>query len=323
MHPLIIKYIDKTITPQEKAELQDLVRTDQGMKEEFISAQNVYALSAFIPSENDNKEGLAKLNKFKKKQNKTKYVSLLKSTLGYVAVICLAVIMTTLYLKTQENDPQELVAYEEFTTPSGQRALLKLHDGTSVWLNASSTLRYPNVFNGKIRKVELDGEAFFEVKHNEERPFIVSTEKIDIRVLGTSFNVYAYKKDNSFLTFLEKGSIKIYNTSDENNALFLNPNEIAELKNNKLTKKSVLNKDFLLWKEGIYAFDDIPFKEIVRRLELYYDIKITLDNDKLAEYRFSGKFRQRDGIVSALRTFQKVYYFRFNKDDELNHITIK
>ena len=323
MHPLIIKYIDKAITTQEEAELLELVRTDENVKKEFTHAQNAYALSGFIFSEEDEKEGLIQLQKFKKKQKRTPYISFVKYTLRYAVVIGIAVLMTTLYLaKLQKKPENRPVAYEEFTTPSGQRAMLKLHDGTTVWLNASSTLRYPNIFVGNIRKVELDGEAYFEVTHDEKVPFIVSTDKLDIKVLGTSFNVYAYKKDNSFITFLETGSIKIYPALDETNALFLSPNETAELKDNKLSKKSVLNKDFLLWKDGIYAFDDIPFKEIVRKLELYYDITIALENEKLAEYKFSGKFRQRDGVVSALRTFQKVYYFRFNKDDEQNCITI-
>ena len=79
---------------------------------------------------------------------------------------------------------------------------------------------------------------------------------------------------------------------------------------------------FLLWKEGIYAFDDQPFNEIIKKLELYYDVTIILNNAKLNNYRFTGKFRQRDGIESVLRTLQRIYKFSYKKDDELNRIII-
>lgn len=241
----------------------------------------------------------------------------------YAAVILVAIVSTWFVLTDRQDLLNEQVTYEEFKTPSGQRAMVVLHDGTTVWLNAASTLRYPNFFKGNLRKVELDGEAYFDVKHNEKIPFVVSTEKLDIKVLGTRFNVFSYKGKSKFTTYLEEGSIKIYRTFDEKNALLLEPNEMAELNGNRLVKRVAGNKDFLLWKDGIYAFDDTPFKEIIRKLELYYDITIEIDNSALAEYKFNGKFRQRDGIVSALRTFQKAYPFTFYKDDDLNHITIK
>ena len=96
-----------------------------------------------------------------------------------------------------------------------------------------------------------------------------------------------------------------------------------ELKDGMLVKKQISNSDFLLWKDGIYAFDDLPFGEIIRRLELYYDITIDVRSNKLENYKFSGKFRQRDGVESALRTMQKIYYFSYHKDEELNKITIR
>lgn len=323
MHQLIIKYIDKTITPDEKEELNRLVQSDVKIKEEFAYAQNSYALSALLKSEGDEQEGYTQLYKFKKRQQKKRYFPLFKNSMKYTAVMLIAVISTWFFMKERQDLPESLIAYEEFKTPSGQRAKVVLHDGTTVWLNAATTLRYPNVFTGKTRKVELDGEAFFDVKHNEEFPFVVSTEKLDIKALGTRFNVFSYKGAEGFNTYLEEGSITVYRSLDEDNALQLIPNEVAELSNNRLIKRTVGKKDFLLWKDGIYAFDDVAFREIIKKLELYYDITIEINNPALAEYKFNGKFRQRDGIVSALRTFQKAYPFSFHKDDDLNHITIK
>lgn len=324
MHQLIVKYIEKTINLDEMDELSRLVQSDVKIKEEFAYAQNVYAISALLSSDDDEKDGYIHLNRFKKRKRKNRYLPLFKNTMKYAAVILIAVVSTWLLMDNHQDVLESQVTYEEFKTPAGQRAKVVLHDGTIVWLNASSTLRYPNLFTGKIRKVELDGEAFFDVTHDEKLPFVVSTEKLDIKVLGTRFNVFSYRGHEGFNAFLEEGSIKIYRSFDEANALHLNPNEVAELNDNRLTKRAVgRNKDFLLWKEGIYAFDDIPFAEIAKKLELYYDITIEINNPALAEYKFNGKFRQRDGIVSALRTFQKAYPFSFRKDDELNHIKIK
>lgn len=326
MHILITKYFNKEITTGEKAELFSLMQTDKELHKEFVSMQNLSALSASLPAEDDEMKAVSKLLQFKQahKNEKKKFVHLTRHLVGYVAAICLAVLSTWTIMNYQrENVIEEELAFEEFSTPPGQRAQVKLHDGTVVWLNARSRLRYPNRFSGAERKVELDGEAFFEVFRNEEAPFVVSTEKLDIKVLGTKFNVFAYKGKNEFTTALIEGSVKLYQSDNESVAMYMSPNDYAELKDGRLVKSKISSTDFLLWKEGIYAFDDIPFGEIIKKLELYYDITIEIRNKKLNNYKFSGKFRQRDGIESVLKTLQKIYNFSYVKDEELNKITIR
>lgn len=325
MYILITKYFNKEITTEEKAELFSLMQTDKELHKEFVSMQNLSALSASLPAEGDEMKAVGKLLQFKQahKNEKKKFVHLTRHFVGYAAAICLAVLSTWTIMNYQrDNAIEEQLAFEEFSTPPGQRAQVKLHDGTVVWLNARSRLRYPNRFSGAERKVELDGEAFFEVFRNEETPFVVSTEKLDIKVLGTKFNVFAYKGKNEFTTALIEGSVKLYQSDNESVAMYMSPNDYAELKDGRLVKSKISSTDFLLWKEGIYAFDDIPFGEIIKKLELYYDITIEIRNKKLNNYKFSGKFRQRDGVESALRTMQKIYYFSYHKDEELNKITI-
>lgn len=326
MHILITKYFNKEITTGEKAELFSLMQTDKELHKEFVSMQNLSALSASLPAEDDEMKAVSKLLQFKQthKNEKKKFVHLTRHFVGYAAAICLAVLSTWTIMNYQrDNVIEEELAFEEFSTPPGQRAQVKLHDGTVVWLNARSRLRYPNRFSGTERKVELDGEAFFEVFRNEEAPFVVSTEKLDIKVLGTKFNVFAYKGKNEFTTALIEGSVKLYQSDNESVAMYMSPNDYAELKDGRLVKSKISSTDFLLWKEGIYAFDDIPFGEIIKKLELYYDITIEIRNKKLNNYKFSGKFRQRDGIESVLKTLQKIYYFSYVKDEELNKITIR
>ena len=324
MHILITKYFEGEITAAERKLLFSMIQTDEKLRKDFSSVQNLYALSSWLPNENDEFEAVDKLAAFKHTHcRKKRYpIHILKHAAGYAAAICITILSTWMVMNDREP-AEEMVTYEEFTTPSGQRAMVKLHDGTTVWLNARSTLRYPNHFARGERKVELDGEAFFDVEHNEHKPFVVSTEKLDIKVLGTKFNVFAYKGREEFNTALLEGSVKVYERMNEEKALFMNPNECVELKDNKLVKRPMGNTDFLLWKEGIYAFDDVPFEDIIKKFELYYDIVITVNNSKLMKYKFSGKFRQRDGVESALRTLRKVYYFTYIKDEENNNIVIR
>ena len=324
MHILITKYFEGEITAAERKLLFSMIQTDEKLRKDFSSVQNLYALSSCLPNENDEFEAVDKLAAFKHTHcRKKRYpIHILKHAAGYAAAICITILSTWMVMNDREP-AEEMVTYEEFTTPSGQRAMVKLHDGTTVWLNARSTLRYPNHFAREERKVELDGEAFFDVEHNEHKPFVVSTEKLDIKVLGTKFNVFAYKGREEFNTALLEGSVKVYERMNEEKALFMNPNECVELKDNKLVKRPMGNTDFLLWKEGIYAFDDVPFEDIIKKFELYYDIVITVNNSKLMKYKFSGKFRQRDGVESALRTLRKVYYFTYIKDEENNNIVIR
>ena len=324
MHILITKYFEGEITAAERKLLFSMIQTDEKLRKDFPSVQNLYALSSWLPNENDEFEAVDKLAAFKHTHcRKKRYpIHILKHAAGYAAAICITILSTWMVMNDREP-AEEMVTYEEFTTPSGQRAMVKLHDGTTVWLNARSTLRYPNHFAREERKVELDGEAFFDVEHNEHKPFVVSTEKLDIKVLGTKFNVFAYKGREEFNTALLEGSVKVYERMNEEKALFMNPNECVELKDNKLVKRPMGNTDFLLWKEGIYAFDDVPFEDIIKKFELYYDIVITVNNSKLMKYKFSGKFRQRDGVESALRTLRKVYYFTYIKDEENNNIVIR
>ncbi|MBC5645792.1 FecR domain-containing protein [Parabacteroides segnis] len=324
MHILITKYFEGEITAAERKLLFSMIQTDEKLRKDFSSVQNLYALSSWLPNENDEFEAVDKLAAFKQTHcRKKRYpIHIIKHAAGYAAAICITILSTWMVMNDREP-AEEMVTYEEFTTPSGQRAMVKLHDGTTVWLNARSTLRYPNHFAREERKVELDGEAFFDVEHNEHKPFVVSTEKLDIKVLGTKFNVFAYKGREEFNTALLEGSVKVYERMNEEKALFMNPNECVELKDNKLVKRPMGNTDFLLWKEGIYAFDDVPFEDIIKKFELYYDIVITVNNSKLMKYKFSGKFRQRDGVESALRTLRKVYYFTYIKDEENNNIIIR
>ena len=206
--------------------------------------------------------------------------------------------------------------------PAGQNAQLTLADGSKVWLNAGSTLNFPTRFIEGKRQVILEGEGFFEVKANKEKPFIVSTSIYDIKALGTSFNVNAYKQSKEFETALLTGKVEISDRITDR-VVSLTPNNRAVLGNNKLSVVPIESKDYYLWREGILYFDE-PLTEVLDKLKLYFDVNIDVKNKSVLENKrhCTGKFRTRDGLDHILRVLQLTNHFTYKKDEEKNLITI-
>lgn len=213
-------------------------------------------------------------------------------------------------------------ATNTITVPAGQRVNLTLPDGTNVWLNANSEMRYPAVFSKEERKIVLDGEAYFEVTHNAHKPFIVQTSKCNVEVLGTKFNVEAYSNSADFCTSLMEGSVKVWSKLNPAEKLVLSPNHQTSLVDGHLQTKLITDFDLFRWKEGLICFRNMNFNELMVRFEKCYGIHIVIENEKLNRYVCSGKFRISDGIDKALRILQKDAGYRFvrSKDDSIIYI---
>ena len=321
---LLHKYFTETLTAAEKELLMEELSHNEDLQQDFCELKRTDAFVQFTPHQNDIWVGRDQLNKFNTKQsNKEKQTFNWRSFAGYAAAVSLTFIITYLGSTYFNGElKQTEIAYLEFSTPAGQRAKLTLPDSSSVWLNAKSTLRFPNQFAESSREVHLDGEGYFEIKHNPAKPFIVSTSKAHVKVLGTTFNMFAYSAQPYFSTTLIEGKVNVYLPTTPNEQLTLSPNEIAEIKGGKLVASDADNKNSLLWIDGIYAFENMLFMDIVEKLELYYDIKINVKNQQICTDYFNGKFRQRDGIEGVLNTLIRVKHFTYTKDKEKNEITI-
>ena len=206
--------------------------------------------------------------------------------------------------------------------PAGQRAEVTLADGTHVWLNSRSTLKFSEQFSANTRNVELDGEGYFSVQHNEKSPFTVQTPKYTIQVLGTEFNVKAYHNSPLFETALIKGSVEI--TSPElSQSLRLKPDEIAVANNGRLETSHISDYNYFKWKEGLFCFENESIQDLIDKLQLYYDIQIDVQRPSLLQYRYSGKFRIKDGVEHVLKVLQLKHKFTYTKNEEENLIIIK
>ncbi|MDR2041040.1 MAG: FecR domain-containing protein [Tannerella sp.] len=214
-------------------------------------------------------------------------------------------------------------AMQTLHVPAGQRAELTLADGTKVWLNSLTTFTFPDRFASASREVFLEGEAYFEVTHDETKPFAVHAKSYEIRVLGTEFNVSAYK--NRFAPFeasLLKGSIEVV-LPDGSQTIQIQPGSRLYEKDNQLLTGSIADYDHFLWKKGIISFENERMEAILNQLQLYYDITIQNENPFVKDLRYTGKFRTKDGIEHVLNVLKIPTGLRYHKDNEANFILIK
>lgn len=225
-------------------------------------------------------------------------------------------------LNNRMNIPDKDIFMQTVQVPAGQNAQVTLADGSKVWLNAGSTLHFPTRFPDKERLVNLEGEGFFEVQANKEKPFIVSTTSYTIKALGTTFNVNAYKKSKDFETSLLTGKVEVADHAGKQTIL-LSPNNRVVLEGNKLKILPIQDSEYFLWREGIICFNE-PLSEVLKKLELYFDVKIEVNNKRVLqnEQHCIGKFRSRDGLEHILEVLQLTSHFSYKKDDEKNLVTI-
>lgn len=323
MDERIHRYFQDTLTSAERKELLQTALHNAELKKQMVQYQHLHTLTGLIPTSANKQEGENHYKKFKQnRKNKELRYSLLKLT-GYAAA--LAIIILSVWITSAYHSQKKLLLavtqQQQVYVPFGQRACVTLPDGTTAWLNANTTLTYPSVF-GKERKVQLSGEGFFNVAKNPGAPFIVTTRNINIRALGTQFNVSCYPSTPRITASLVEGKIKIYSSGNENKGIILTPNQQALIKDGEYKIETMKDQDNLLWKEGIYNFDNEPLGEIIKKLELYYDTSIIVKDSSILNYRYTGKFRQRNDVSELLRMIQKIHKFNVEKDYEHNRIIL-
>lgn len=187
-----------------------------------------------------------------------------------------------------------------------------LSDGTKVWLNSRSSLIFPTNFNSDTRNVKLDGEGYFIVTKNAKQPFVVETNKGNVKVLGTEFNVIAYSIDSIWETSLLKGSVEILIPKSVDKVK-LEPNTMVRLIDNKLVKDHIKETDYFLWREGLLCFNNISVQNMIEKLKLYYGVNIIVNNTKIYRKRYTGKFRTKDGVEHVLKVLKLNNNFTYKK----------
>ncbi|QTD37877.1 FecR family protein [Polaribacter batillariae] len=217
---------------------------------------------------------------------------------------------------------EEVLVYNEIKVPKGQVFKLILSDSTVVWLNADSKLKYPKYFisSSKTRNVTLDGEAFFEVKSNKKKPFLVHANEIKVEVLGTKFNISSYKNDDIINTTLVEGSVNVKDINN-NDSILLKPSFQASFqkKSTAFTSKKVNTLDYTSWINKKIIFNNVSFEKLVFKIERTYDVEIVNNHKKLKKVRFTGEF-DVENIETIFKALSVSYNFKYTINK--NKITI-
>lgn len=214
---------------------------------------------------------------------------------------------------TSNGTKSGLCRYNKIVIPRGLQNKIILEDGSTVWLNSDSELKYPIYFSKKERIVYLKGEGYFEVSKDTKRPFHVIIDKININVLGTSFNVNAYRDLGSITTTLMSGRIKI---TDGKDIINIYPNQQVKYTNNGFKIKQVNAKDYSMWTEGIFRFNNMHLYLIMNQIEKWYDVNVHFEDINIRNHQFSGSINKKYTLIEILNIIEKSTKVKFEIKDQ-------
>lgn len=222
-----------------------------------------------------------------------------------------------------KNEQPDKIKYNTLRIPRGGEYFLILSDSTKVWLNSETTLRFPVQFAVGVRRVELIGEAYFEVARNEKTPFIVTSGNQNIKVLGTKFNISSYPENQSVFTTLVEGSVEVSLENNQKEKVMLKPGEQSFLPDNtnQIQKRTVDVNQYVAWKDGRFIFRDQMLEEIMNTLSKWYDVQVVFANEDDRKLRFTGNLERYADFAEILKKIERTNEVGFAIEN--NTITIK
>ena len=284
------KFLDNSCTPEEFETLLNLVKNMDDKDERSRLTYEIWKTERA-------RQALQKPFLSKREDKKPHILPpYRKSYLAYKVVVLLLVVITTFLIYLCQlpgwlKGPK--VTYLEKMTLPGQKSTILLSDGSRVLLNSGSKLKYPEKFADHNRELTLEGEGFFQVTGNGQKPFIVRSGKLVTTVLGTSFNIKAYPEDPKIEVAVAAGKVEV--RSAENDSIqphLLTPNTIATYNPavNQIKVDSLDIREFIAWKEGVVKFDGVRFNEVAKTLEKWYGVTVTLENEQIGNCVIFGEF---------------------------------
>jgi ferric-dicitrate binding protein FerR (iron transport regulator) len=235
-------------------------------------------------------------------------------------VIAVSATWTVLHTDTFIKSKEQQAILQTIEVPAGQTVSVTLADGSKIWLNSSTIMKYPGSFDGDRREVWLKGEAYIEVAKNKDKPFVVHAGKYDVTAFGTTLNVEAYHTDSAFTVSLFDGVVDVSKTKTKQKVR-LQPN--TKINGALLQPEAITNTDHYRWREGLLCYRDASFAEIMKSFEDTYGIKIVVDDRNVLKYRCSVKFRRYEGVEYALKVLQRDVRFRYIRDEDKKVIYIR
>lgn len=314
---IISAYLSGKATVEECRKLEEWVKQSPDNNRYFQEMRNIWQVMrpAFNPSEIDvykaEKNILA--NIAATKRNMVRTILVYWQRVAAILLLPLLILCTYLYLN-KESDLYDTIEYQEVKSPHGTFSEVRLPDGTNVWLNGGSSLKYPLAFRKGERDVFLNGEGYFEVHSDKENPFIVKTDQITLRATGTAFNIEAYNTDSITAVTMVNGKIDV--AFGNSSPVAMVPGERASFNNQ--TKQCLIAKTdpykWYAWKDGLMIFRDDPLSYVFKRLGLTFNVNIDLKDPSLANapYRATFEYESLDEILRLLEMSAPLH-FKQNK----------
>jgi ferric-dicitrate binding protein FerR (iron transport regulator) len=319
---LIVTYLRGELSSKEEGELFDWLNSSPENYSKFQSVVKETELQVAVSDETEKAwerfQAIRIKKSFRNQKNQIFLFPRWAKIAAVLAIVSLAGIWGSQYFLNNKR-----TAVAELIVPYGEKKQIDLGDGTKVWLNAGTTLHYPEKFSGKTREVELDGEGYFEVSKDQNHPFIIHTSEVEIKVLGTSFNVSSYQNDDRSCLALYSGVVQL-STNDNKQQVVLKPGEKAILE--KSSKTLVVTPDagnHASWREDILVFDNLSLVEISRLLERRFNVKIQIKKEKIRNIRYSGKFTSDEGLSEVLDIIRETSPVKFNYQTNKEEIIIE
>lgn len=222
------------------------------------------------------------------------------------------------YFNKEQNIPQKTVlVYKTIKTTKGQKLQVKLPDGTLVWLNAESVLRFPESFKGNHRALEFSGEAYFDVAKDPSKPFIIQTAKTKVQVLGTRFNLRAFAKESSTSVVVEEGKVRFSEKSGQQQAI-LTANNMGVFEDSSspiIKAQKVEVGKYIAWKNNELLLDNLTIEEIAQILERWYNVEIKVSTAELAKERYTGNFNN-PSLKQVLESMSFAVKFDYRQEEQ-------
>lgn len=307
----LFRYVSGQVSPQERLEITNWALENKDNDSEVRMLRKLF-LASLLNTEPSSE--LASRQRFFSRA----IVRWSAAAVSALAIMLLGVFIGGRYVSVT-GEPDMLYPML-IQVPEGQRSHTFLSDGTEVWLNSNSKLFF-NDSDKKYRQVLLDGEAWFDVSQNEQRPFVVATAKTKIQVLGTIFDVRAYNSDDSAVVKLYEGKVAL---SDAVNTPLctLMPNEMCVVSDGGYEKKEIENDSTIDWNGGFYSFKNKTYSEIFRTIEAYYNIDIIVCNEKVGTYKCTARFKQEEPLHQILTSMALIHPFTWEWSDDNSTLSI-
>lgn len=314
----IQSFLNGTLDAEGHAALRQWIKEAPENRTYFHDTVAVWKAGGIV-SNADNFNVEKAISKFKKENKSSNQINYYKYALrvSAVAIVFLLCGISSLFLlwQSEKTAVEAVEEYKEYVVevPDGAKSKITFPDGSVVWLNAGSKVKYDSNFAKASRHVELTGEGYFEVSKNKELPFVVNTEKLSVKVLGTKFNLKSYEEDSEVKVTLKEGAVMVGDFPTDAAPVELKPNQRFTFRKAVLSMQvdSVDASHIDNWRNGAMTFDKVSLEEIVNELKRQYDISIRIENESLKRIVYYSDFQENIALEKVLQILSSGNKFKY------------